>query len=133
MTTGVISAGHFFDYMVEAGISAERSMREFGWDFPKFHKHEGIYTVPWQQGSARYGFMQRYTSQNERYEKYLKRLRANLSPAHLKIGDGKLERMAMVDYCWLELERGAQKLLPQREHWHAGRLCRLPPTARSGQ
>lgn len=117
VTTGIITPGHLFDYAVEAGVPPAQSMREFGWDFPKFHGHEGIYTIPWLQGSGRYGFMQRYTSRNDRYETYLRRLRANKSPAHLRIGDGEIERMAMVDYCWLELERGAQALLPKREHW----------------
>lgn len=117
VTTGVISSSYFFDYMVDSGQTAEQSMRAFGWDFDKFHGQEGIYTLPWLQGSARYGFINRNTGQNERYESYLRHLKANLTPAHLKIGDGATERMAMIDYCWLELERGAQALLPQRPHW----------------
>lgn len=117
VTTGVISAGYFFDYAVNSGKSTELSMREFGWDFPKFHGHEGLYTMPWLQGSGRYGFAFRDTMYKARYEEYLRRLKANDSAAHIKIGDGEIERMAMVDYGWLELERGAQATLPQRDHW----------------
>lgn len=118
LATGFIGPGHFFDHAVAGGMSLEAAMREFGWDYNKFHGQEGIYTMPWLQGTGMYNFMDRYTSRNDTYEKYLKLLKANTDPAHLKIGDGALERMAMVKYCWLELERGAQQLLPKLPHWH---------------
>jgi len=110
------SAGYFLDYATTSGKSVEQSMREFGWDFARFHRQEGLYTIPWLQGSGLYMFAER-TTRPQSYEMYLKWTRANTEPGFLKIGDGAIERMAMVHYGWMELERLQQQTLPERPRW----------------
>jgi len=118
IATGNITPKYFFEYNIESGKPLEKCMREMGWDFSKFHREEGIYTIPWLQGTGRYRFVDKNTSYNTRYELYLKNLKANTSTEYLKTGDGEVERMVMVDYGWEELERCARKLLPKLPHWH---------------
>lgn len=110
-------AAPIFDYMTASGKTMETCLIEFGFDFPAFHAQEGLTTMPWLQGSGRYDFTARGTAQTERYLKYLRSLQANSDLTHVRIGDGAINRTAMIYYGWLELERAAQRLLPKQEHW----------------
>ncbi len=113
---GSISPAFFADYATAYGASLEGTMRLFGWDYALYNRQLGLCAVPWLQ-TGRYSFSGRFSGNSRDYENYLKRLRLNVEPAFLKIGDGDTARIGMADYCWLELERGAQRLLPKREGW----------------
>ncbi len=116
---GSVSPGYFADYATAYGHSLKETMRLFGWNYALYNKEPGLCAIPWLYNGS--GFSIRYTGDVQHYyhhsENYLKGLRLNADASFIKSGDNLSDRMAMVKYSWLELERQAQKVLPKRDRW----------------